>query len=67
MPSTIHFALHNNFSQDVIVSVFDLFGGGQRSAFNGPLNRDESAEVEVFADSGRTWRRIVDCTERADE
>ena len=31
MANTIHFNLHNNYSQDVIVSVFDLFGGGQRS------------------------------------
>lgn len=51
MPGTIHFTLHNNFSQDVVVSVFDLFGGGQRLTFNGPLNKDENADVQVFSDS----------------
>jgi hypothetical protein len=51
MPGTIHFSLHNNYSQDVIVNVLDLFGGGQRIAFSGPLNKDESADVQVFADS----------------
>lgn len=51
MPGTIHFNLHNNFSQDVVVAVFDQFGGGQRLAFQGPLNQDESAPVEVFANS----------------
>jgi hypothetical protein len=37
MRSTISFHLHNNYSQDVAVTVFDLFGGSQRQAWSGPL------------------------------
>lgn len=50
MPSTISFHLHNNYSEDVIVTAFDLFGGGQKQAWSGPLNQDETADVDVFAD-----------------
>ena len=51
MPGTIGFHLHNNYSQDVIVTVFDLFGGGQRQTWSGPLNQDETADVAVYSDS----------------
>lgn len=53
MPSTIIFHLHNNYSQDVVVAVFDLFVGGQRQAWSGPLTLDETVDVDVFADSDR--------------
>lgn len=51
MPDTIHFTLHNNYSDDLQVVVYDMYGGAGRQAWSGPLNKDESTPVEVYANS----------------
>ncbi len=54
MPDTIHFKLHNNYSDDVQVVVYDMYGGVARQTWNGPLNKDETAPIEVYAGSDGT-------------
>ncbi|MBZ5681016.1 MAG: hypothetical protein LAO24_13005 [Acidobacteriia bacterium] len=51
MPDTIHFTLHNNYSNDLMVGVYDTYGGVDRQTWTGPLNKDESTSIEVYANS----------------
>jgi hypothetical protein len=51
MPDTIHFTLHNNYSDDVVVVVNDMYGGVARQTWSGPLNKDETTSIEVYANS----------------
>jgi len=63
MPDTIHFTLHNNYSDDVVIEVVDTYGSAERVTWSGPLNKDETAPIEVYANSdGRgsaRWACVV--------